>query len=143
MTMANVLENTTARRRFSMILVGLFAATALLLIVAGTYGVLSYAVSQRTHEIGVRMTLGAGARGVAQLFLARVGILLGGGLVLGIAGAWGASRLAESMVYGTSSLSPVHMAAAAGVMGLVALGATLGPVLRATAVDPLEALRAD
>jgi putative ABC transport system permease protein len=143
MTMAKVLEDTTARRRFSMILVGLFAATALLLIIAGTYGVLSYAVSQRTHEIGVRMTLGAGAQGVARLFLARVGILLGAGLVLGLAGAWGASRMAESMVYGTSSLSPLHMAAAAGVMALVALGATLGPVLRATAVDPLEALRAD
>lgn len=143
MTMATILEETTARRRFSMILVGLFAFTALLLIVAGTYGVLSYAVSQRTHEIGVRMTLGAGTQGVARLFLARVGILLGGGLVLGIAGAWGASRMAESMVYGTSSLSPVHMAAAAGVMALVALGATLGPVFRATAVDPLEALRAD
>ncbi len=142
-TMANVLEATTARRRFSMVLVGLFACTALVLIVAGTYGVLSYAVSQRTHEIGVRMTLGSGAGRIAGLFLARAGALLGGGLALGLLGAWAGSRLVESLVYGTTPMSPTYMAAAAGVMVLVALLATLTPVLRAAAVDPLEALRAD
>jgi len=142
-TMATVLDNSTADRRFSMLLVALFAATAMILIVAGTYGVLSYAVSQRTHEIGVRMTLGAGRGSVASLFLWRVAYLIGPGLVLGAAGAWGGSALTGSMVYGVSPISPLHMAGAAGVMVLVALVATAVPVARATGADPLEALRVD
>jgi ABC-type antimicrobial peptide transport system permease subunit len=124
-------------------LVGLFAATALILIVAGTYGVLAYAVSQRTHEIGVRMTLGADKAGVMRLFLLRAGALVGLGLGLGILGTWAASRLTTSMVFGISPMSPLHMAAAAGVMILVGLAATTVPVMRATGVDPLEALRAE
>jgi putative ABC transport system permease protein len=143
MTMARILRNATAGRRLSMLLVSLFAATALLLVVAGTYGVMSYGVSQRTHEIGVRMTLGAHKGRVTMLFLVRAGVLLGSGLALGALGAWVASRLSGSMVYGLSALSPRHMAAAAFVMIFVAMGATLVPVRRATAVDPLEALRVD
>jgi predicted permease len=143
MTMARILRNATAGRRLSMLLVSLFAATALLLVVAGTYGVMSYGVSQRTHEIGVRMTLGAHKGRVMKLFLVRAGVLLGSGLALGALGAWVASRLTGSMVYGLSALSPRHMAAAAFVMIFVAMGATLVPVRRATAVDPLEALRVD
>jgi predicted permease len=142
-TMGRVLKETTAGRRFSMILVGLFALTALVLIVAGTYGVVSYAVSQRTHEIGVRMTLGADKGRVAHLFLKRLGFLVAPGLFLGVFGAWAASAFTGSMVSGISALSPVHMALAAGVMVLVALAATAVPVLRATGVDPLEALRVD
>lgn len=142
-TMARVLEDTTAGRRFSMLLVSLFAVTALILIVAGTYGVVSYAVSQRTHEIGVRMTLGAAKGSVAWLFLGRLALLVGPGLAIGILGAWAGSALTGSMVYGISALSPVHMAGAAGVMILVAGAATIVPVSRATGVDPLEALRVD
>jgi hypothetical protein len=142
-TMARVLQESTAGRRFSMLLVGLFAATALILIVAGTYGVVSYAVSQRTHEIGVRVTLGANKGQVARLFIERLGLLVGPGLLVGVLFAWGASVLTGSMVYGISSLSPLHMAAAGGVMVLVALSATVVPVMRATGVDPLEALRVD
>jgi len=142
-TMARVLEETTAGRRFSMLLVALFAVTALVLIVAGTYGVVSYAVTQRTHEIGVRMTLGANRGNVAGLFLRRLGLLVGPGLAAGILGAWAATNLTRSMVYGISPLSPGHMAGAAGVMILVALVATAVPVTRATGVDPLDALRVD
>jgi predicted permease len=142
-TMASVLEDTTAGRRFSMLLVALFAVTALILIVAGTYGVVSYAVSQRTHEIGVRMTLGAAKGNVAWLFLRRLAFLVGPGLAVGILGAWAGSALTGSMVYGISTLSPLHMAGAAGVMILVATAATIVPVARATGVDPLEALRVD
>lgn len=142
-TMGRILRDSTAGRRFSLLLVSLFAATALLLIVAGTYGVLSYAVSQRTHEIGVRMTLGADKTRVSRLFLARAGILVGSGLALGILGAWIASRLTSSLVFGITAMSPLHMAVAAGVMVLIGLAATLVPVARATAVDPLEALRVD
>lgn len=142
-TMARVLQETTAGRRFSMLLVALFAVTALVLIIAGTYGVVSYAVSQRTHEIGVRMTLGADKGNVVWLFLKRLGYLVGPGLAVGVLLAWAAARLTGSMVYGISALSPAYMAAAAGVMILVALSATAVPVMRATGVDPLEALRVD
>jgi len=117
------------------------AATALLLIVTGTYGVVSYSVSQRTHEIGVRMTLGAEKVRVAHLFLARTGILFAVGLGFGLLGAFAASALTGSMVYGISPLSPIHMAGAAMVMVVVTVAATIVPVWRATAVDPLEALR--
>ena len=115
-TMARVLQETTAGRRFSMLLVALFAVTALVLIIAGTYGVVSYAVSQRTHEIGVRMTLGADKGNVVWLFLKRLGYLVGPGLAVGVLLAWAATRLTGSMVYGISALSPAYMAAAAGVM---------------------------
>jgi hypothetical protein len=142
-TMDQILRYTTAGRRFSMLLVSLFAATALLLIVTGTYGVLSYGVSQRTHEIGVRMTLGANKGIVTRLFLTRSGILVGIGLSAGLLGAWAASAFTRSMVFGIGPMSLTYMAVAAGVMVLVALAATLVPVMRATGVDPLEALRID
>jgi len=142
-TMARVLEESTAGRRFSMLLVSLFAVTAMILIVAGTYGVVSYAVSQRTHEIGVRMTLGAGRGKVAGLFLKRLAFLVGPGLAIGVLGAWVGSTLTSSMVYGISPLSPLHMAGAGAAMIMVALAATAVPVMRATSVDPLEALRVE
>jgi len=140
-TMGKVLRDAAAGRRFSMLLVALFAATALLLIVTGTYGVVSYSVSQRTHEIGVRMTLGAEKARVARLFLARTGVLFLVGMGFGVFGAFVGAALTGSMVYGISPLSPLHMAGAAMVMVVVTGAATMVPVWRATAVDPLEALR--
>lgn len=142
-TMGRILRESTAGRRFSTLLVGMFAATALLLIIAGTYGVMSYGVSRRTHEIGVRMTLGAHKRQVVRLFIGRAAVLLAVGVVVGLFGVWAGSRITSSMVYGVSALSPLYMGAAAGVMILVALAATLVPVRRATAVNPLDALRAE
>jgi predicted permease len=142
-TMATVLEETTAGRKFSTLLVTLFAMTALILIISGTYGVVSYAVGQRTHEIGVRMTLGANGGKVAGLFLKQVAFLVLPGLGVGILGAWGVSRVTRSMVYGIEAMSPIHLALAGIVMITVALVATAVPVRRATGVDPLDALRAD
>ncbi len=142
-TMARVLEEQTAGRRFSMLLVGLFALTALLLIISGTYGVVSYAVTERTHEIGVRMTLGADKSKVARLFLRRLGYLVVPGLAVGTLGAFGAARITRSMVYGISAMNPIFLGAAAAVMILVALSATIVPVTRATGVDPLDAMRVD
>jgi hypothetical protein len=142
-TMAKILKDSTGGRRFSMLLVSLFAVTALLLIIAGTYGVVSYSVSQRTHEIGVRMTLGANKGRVARQFLRQVGVLMGFGLALGILGACVVALIIRSMVYGISAISPLQMSLAASVMVLVALAATAGPVFRAAGVDPLEAMRAD
>ena len=126
-----------------MLLVGLFAATALILIVAGTYGVMSYAVAQRTHEIGVRVALGAPRGEVARLFLARASRLVLPGLAAGLAGALAASTVTRSMVYEVSALSPQYLVAATAVMIPVALAATLVPVLRATRVDPVRALRTE
>jgi predicted permease len=142
-TMQRVLERSTAGRKFSTLLVGLFALTALILIIAGTYGVVSYAVSQRTHEIGVRMTLGANRGRVAGLFLRRLAVMVVPGLAIGLLGAWAATRLTGSMVYGISPLSAIHMVGAGAVMVLVAVAATAVPLARATGVDPLEALRVD
>jgi predicted permease len=142
-TMADRLHDGTGRRRFSTLLVGLFAATALTLIVAGTYGVMSYSVSQRTHEIGVRVALGADRAFVFRHFLARAGHLLGPGLLLGLLGALAASTVTRSMVFGVSALNPLYVAAAAVVMIVVAFAAITVPVLRATRVDPVQALRTE
>lgn len=142
-TMANVFRDGTGRRRFSMLLVGLFAGTALLLVVAGTYGVMSFAVSQRTHEIGVRIALGADRRNVLRLFARRAARLLAPGLGFGIVGTFAASIVTQSMVYGISPVSILHLALAVAIMVLVSSAAILVPVMRAVRVDPLEALRSE
>ena len=142
-TMEEVLRQGTGRRRFSLMLVGLFAGTALLLIVAGTYGVMSFAVSQRTHEIGVRVALGADRAGVFRLFMARAARMLLPGLLFGLAGTVVASVITRSMVFGISPLNPLYVLAAAGVMLVVTFAATIVPVTRAMRVDPVEALRAE
>ncbi len=142
-TMAEILRQSTGRRRFSVLLIALFAATALVLIVAGTYGMMSYAVSQRTHEIGVRIALGAHKVLVFRHFLARAARLFGPGLILGLLGTVAASALTRSMVFGVSPLSLVYVAVSVGAMIFVASAAIAIPVLRATRVNPVQALRAE
>ncbi len=142
-TMADVRHGRTGQRRFMMLLVGLFAAAALILIVAGTYGVMSYAVSQRTHEIGVRVALGADKALVFRHFLARAGRLFVPGLIVGLFGALAASTLTRSLVYGVGAMNPLYVAAAVVVMMVVAFAAISVPVLRATRIDPVQALRAE
>ena len=142
-TMAEILHQSTGRRRFAMFLMTLFAATALALIIAGTYGVMSYSVSQRTHEIGVRMALGADKDLVIRHFLTRSARLFGPGLGLGLLGSLAASTLIRSMVFGVSPLNPVYVAAAVGAMIMVTSAAVTVPVLRATRVNPVEALKAE
>jgi len=142
-TMADILRQSTGRRRFSMLLIGLFAATALVLIIAGTYGVMSYSVSQRTHEIGLRMALGADKVLVIRHFLNRSARLFGPGLLLGLLGSFAASAMTRSMVFGVSPLNPIYVVAAVGAMIIVTATAITVPVLRATRVNPVEALKAD
>ena len=142
-TMAEVRHGRTGQRRFMMLLVGLFAVAALILIVAGTYGVMSYAVSQRTQEIGVRVALGANKALVFRHFLARAGRLFVPGLVVGLLGALAASTLTRSLVYGVGALNPLYVAAAVAVMIAVAFAAITVPVLRATRIDPVQALRTE
>ena len=124
-------------------LAGAFAAIATLLAAIGLYGVLAYAVAQRTREIGVRMALGADEWNVRRLVLRQVGAMTIVGGALGIVAALALSRLAKSMLYGLEANDPTSVASAATVLMVVALGAAYLPARRASQVDPMRALRAE
>jgi putative ABC transport system permease protein len=120
---------------------GAFAAIALVLAAVGVYGVISYAVTQRTQEIGVRVALGAQRRDVLRLIVGH-GVLLGGiGIGIGLAGAFGVSRLLRSLLFGVTPNDPLTFAGVALLLAAVALLASYLPALRAAKVDPVEALR--
>jgi predicted permease len=140
-TLDQVIAGSFAARRLSMILLGVFAGLALALASVGVYGVVSYLVGQRTHEIGVRMALGAQRRDVMRLVLgegAKMALL---GVGAGIAGAFGLTRLMANQLYGVSSHDPLTYTAVAILLMLVALLACYLPARRAMRLDPLEALR--
>ena len=139
--MDEIISDSLARRRFSMILLGVFAALALLLATIGIYGVISYVVGQRTHEIGVRMALGAQRRDIVQLVLAGGGKLAVGGIAAGLVAALGLTRLMASLLYGVGATDPLTFVTVAVLLGLVALVACTIPARRATTVDPMVALR--
>ncbi len=142
-TMERVVADAVARPRFSTVLFGLFAITALLLTVIGLYGVVAYAASQRTREIGIRIALGAQARQVLLLVI-RQGMLPALiGLVLGIAGAFALTRLLTNQLYDVKSTDPLTYCAVAVVLLVVALFACWLPARRAAGLDPLVALRCD
>ena len=141
--MPEVMQKALGRPRFYFSLLGTFAAVAMLLAVAGLYGVLSYAVAQRTRELGIRTALGSTAGGLVSL-VARNGLaLVGTGIVLGMAGGAAVTRLMSFMLYGVSPLDPVAWALAALLMVLGGAAASLVPALRATRVDPTIAMRAE
>jgi putative ABC transport system permease protein len=140
-TMEKMVAESLAQRRFSMFLFGVFAALALVLAVVGLYGVMSYAVAQRTHEIGLRMALGAQGRDVLRMVVGQGMWLVAVGLALGLAGAFGLTRLMSSLLYEVSAADPVTYAGIAVLLGAVALLASYLPARRATKVDPMEALR--
>ena len=140
-TMNEVIAGTLAARRFSMILLDAFAATALLLASVGLYGVISYLVGQRTHELGVRVALGAQRRDVLRLVLSHGMRMALGGVALGLAAALGLTRLLATMLYGVSTTDPATFAVITLLLTTVALLACLVPAWRATKVDPLVALR--
>jgi predicted permease len=142
-TMATELKEATQRRRFFMTLVSLFAVTALILVIAGTYGVMSYYVSRRTHEVGVRVALGANQRNVLRLFLLQGLRLVGIGVVIGLAVAAASATVTSSWLFGVSPFSPLYLAGGALFMTAIALAAISVPVFRATRVDPNEALRVE
>ena len=140
-TMEDLLARHLARERFTLVLMGVFAAIALSLAAVGVYGVLSYAVSQRTHEIGVRLALGALPGQVRSLIL-REGVVIGAiGTATGVAGALVLSRVLRSLVFGTSTRDPIVFVAVALVLGGVVLAASYVPARRATRSDPLDTLR--
>jgi len=140
-TMEQVLAVSTARESFNMLLFGTFAAVALLLAVLGIYGLMSYTVEQRTHEIGVRMALGAGRRETIVLVVGTGLKLAAAGIALGMAGAYGATRLMSSLLYGVRPTDPISFAGVAAGMFVIAVIASLIPALRASRLDPVSALK--
>lgn len=140
-TMDEIVRETVARQRFSTLLFGVFAAAALLLGAIGTYGVLSYSVSQRTHEMGIRMALGAERGDILRLVIGRVAKLVGLGIAIGLFGALAFSRLISGLLYGISSTDPLTFALLSLVLVAVAIAACYLPARRATKVVPIIALR--
>ena len=140
-TMDERLSKSVAVSRFIMLLLGVFAALATLLAAVGIYGLMSYTVSQRTHEIGVRMALGAGAGDVVKLVL-RDGLkLVLAGVGIGVAGALMLTRLMESLLFEVSSTDTLTFIVITSILAGVALAACFVPARRATRVDPMVALR--
>ncbi len=140
-TMDEVFAATVSRERFQTLLLGLFAALALALACVGLYGVISYAVAQRTHEIGIRMALGAQAGDVLKLVLRQGMTLTFVGLVFGIAGALAVTRVMTDLLFGVTATDSVTFISVAALLILVAFLACYVPARRATKVDPLIALR--
>jgi predicted permease len=140
-TMDEIIASSIADRQFSMILLGGFAALALLLSSVGIYGVISYVVGQRTHEIGIRIALGAQRNDVLRLVLGGGTRLALTGVGIGIVAALGLTRLMANLLYGVSATDPLTFAGVALVLTLVALAACYIPARRAMRVDPLVALR--
>ncbi|HTM43292.1 MAG TPA: ABC transporter permease, partial [Terriglobales bacterium] len=140
-TMNEVLAASVAQRRFSMSLLGGFAVLALLMAAIGLYGVLSYSVSQRMHEMGLRMALGANARDLMRLVVGQGMRVVLAGVIAGLLASFAATRLLSGMLFGVSPLDPFTFATVAVVLVAAALLASFVPARRATRVDPMVALR--
>ncbi len=140
-TMEASLAENTAAPRFRTLLLGIFAGLAVILAMAGVYGVMAYTVGQRSGEIGLRMALGADAGDVLRLVLRQGLMLAAAGLAIGLAGAAAAARLIESMLFEVKPNDPATYAGVAVLLGVVALAANYIPARRAARIDPLAALR--
>jgi predicted permease len=136
-----VIGGGIAQERFALLLIAAFALLALVLAAVGIYGVLSYSVSRRSREMGIRMALGAPARSVRALIVRDGGRLAFAGVLLGLVGAYAATRTLGSLLYGVSATEPAVFAAAVAILIVVALAASWIPARAATKVDPLQAVR--
>ena len=141
LTMDAVVADANAQPRFEMLLLGIFAAVALLLAAVGIYGVMSYAVSRRSHEIGIRVSLGASRADVVLLVIRQGMVLASIGSAVGILGALGLSRLLKSLLYGVKPIDPLIFCGVTILLMMVAMAASYLPARRAMRVDPMIALR--
>jgi predicted permease len=140
-TLDDILDRSMARTSFTLVTLTIAAAVALALGLVGLYGVIASIVSQRTHEIGVRMALGATRRDVSRMVLRRGMILAGAGVIVGLVAAVGLTRLMSSLLYGVQPTDPITFAAVATLLLAVAFVASYLPASRASRTDPLVALR--
>jgi len=140
-TMQDVIANSVQRRKFSMLLLTIFAATAMLLAAIGLYGVMSYSVAQRTKEIGVRMALGARRTDVLALVVRRGMVLVGIGIAAGVVLSLAMARLFAGLLFGITATDPLTFVGVAALLGLVAFVANYLPARRAASADPMVALR--
>jgi ABC-type antimicrobial peptide transport system permease subunit len=142
-TMEQVVASSMAQRRLALLLFGAFAGVALVLAIAGIYGVLAGAVTERTREIGVRAALGATPGAILGMVLLQGARLAATGVVIGLVGALTLGRFLQSLLFGVDAADPLTLLAVAAVLIGVALAACLLPALRAVGIDPIAALRAD
>jgi predicted permease len=139
-TMDDLVSRQTSRSRFTMWLMGVFAASALMLAVVGIYGVMSYLVSQRTREIGIRLALGANGQDILQLVVGNGARLIGAGIAIGLVASFALQRLVSTLLFGVTAADAASGIAVA-ILAVVAMIACYLPALRATRVSPLRALR--
>jgi putative ABC transport system permease protein len=137
------LARALARPRFNALLLSIFAGTALLLTAIGIYGVMAYSVSQRTSEIGIRIALGAAKGSIFRLVVGQAMTIVALSLVVGLVGAFAATRLLSSLLYGVGASDPGTFIAVSLLVSAVAFLAAWLPARRATRVDPIIALRAE
>ena len=141
--MEDVVRNSTGSRRFPMLLLSVFSVVALVLAAVGVAGVVSHSVAQRTHEIGIRMALGAGTLDVLRLMVNRNMAWVLAGLAAGVAGSAGLTQLLAGMLYDVRPLDPVVLGAVSFLLAAVALLASYLPARRAAKIDPIAALRCE
>jgi predicted permease len=140
-TMPSIISDSLAAQRFAMILLGVFAGLATLLACVGIYGVISYIAGQRTHEIGIRMALGAGRANVLRMMLGQAGKMALIGVGIGLVAALALTHLMSKMLFGVTAQDPITFLVVALVLTVVAIAACYIPARRATRVDPMVALR--
>jgi ABC-type antimicrobial peptide transport system permease subunit len=140
-TVDQILANSLGQRRLTLWLIGGFAAVALILALIGLYGVIAYSVAQRTREIGIRHALGASFSQICRMVLGQGLRLAGAGVIAGIAGAFGLTRLISGLLFGVQPTDPAVFVAAAVLFAAVAVLASYVPAHRAATVDPVIALR--
>ena len=142
-TMGDLVSDATARRRFQTSLLVVFAAIALFLALVGLYGLMAYSVSRRTREAGIRMALGAQRNDVLMLVLKKAAVLVGLGLGIGLIGAWFATRVLKSFLFGVDQHDPITILSVCALLAVCGLLAALIPARRAASIDPMQALRTE
>jgi putative ABC transport system permease protein len=139
--MTEIVRASLSDRELEFAVLGTFALIAVVLAATGIYGVMTYTISQRAQEFGIRLALGASPKNIVQLVSAEGLRLTAAGTVVGLAGAWAGSQMLGGLLFGIGPSNPVVLASAAALLAFTALAACVGPGLRAVRVDPLTSLR--